>query len=562
MSTLPPVFIELKAKTSEFTAAMGEARTEVDHLAKKGAGSFDKLAAVGKASLFALGTAAVGVGAMGIEMADQYEQSHAKLQQAIKNTGATFSQFQVPIGEAQKKMESFGYTNAQTQEALANLTTSLGSPKKALDNLALAADLAKFKHIDLATAATALAKAQEGNLRPLKQLAIDLPIASGGARQLMMAHESLTRATMTLTNYMHKHADATNVSSKAHAGYETALLSVKFAQEKVNSMSTAAIEITKALSEKIGGQASASAETFAGKMAALKAQSEDVVKNIGMALIPILEKLMTAIQDVVKWFEKHKTIAEALAITIGGAVAIAIGAYIVSMGIAAAASIATGAAMVATAVSAAAAWVVASGGTALLIAGIIAAVVFLATHWKETWNAIKTGITDAWTWIKKHTELIAVAFGPIGIAIKVFADHWSSIWNGIKAVIKDVADAIHTIIGGISSAIHDVTGAIDKITNNPIAKGIGSVVSGIMNVIPHAEGGIVTSPHVGLVGEAGPEAIIPLSKMNGMGMGGGITINIHNAGSVIAQHDLVTSIRDGLAQGMRRRGLDPATLGV
>lgn len=34
----------------------------------------------------------------------------------------------------------------------------------------------------------------------------------------------------------------------------------------------------------------------------------------------------------------------------------------------------------------------------------------------------------------------------------------------------------------------------------------------VQPVIPHADGGIVTSPEIGLIGEAGPEAIIPLSK--------------------------------------------------
>jgi SLT domain-containing protein len=40
-----------------------------------------------------------------------------------------------------------------------------------------------------------------------------------------------------------------------------------------------------------------------------------------------------------------------------------------------------------------------------------------------------------------------------------------------------------------------------------------------------ATGGIVTSPTFALIGEAGPEAVIPLSKMNSMG--GGVTINVN-----------------------------------
>ena len=564
MSVLPPVFIELKANASEFTTAMGEARNEVAKLEKEGSGSFDKLAAFGKASLFAIGTAAVSVGAIGIHMADEFELSNAKLQTALKNTGTSFDALQVPIGAAQKKMEAYGYTNAQTQEALANLTTALGDPKKALNDLSLAADLAAYKHVSLAEAAVAVAKAQEGNLRALKQMGIDLPIAAGGAVKLASAHAALAKATENASAFLTLHSDAVNSASQYHAAYEVLLGKENAAQQKVNDTASAGAQVMEALSQKIGGQASTAAETFSGKMAALKAQSEDVAKNIGVALIPILEKLMTAIADVVKWFEKHKGIAEALGIVVGTVLVAAIGAYIISMGIALASSIATGAAMVATAVSAAAAWVVASGGIALVVAGIVAVVVYLATHWKEVWNFIKTSIHEAWDFIKHHTELIAIAFGPLGLAIKFFADHWESVWNGIKAVAQTVGRIISDIIGGISASIHAVTSALSAITNNPISKGIGNVIGGIESLIPHfAEGGIVTSPHIGLVGEAGPEAIIPLSKLGSVGGGGGSTnVTIHVAGSVVTQTDLVRSVQDGLAQIMRRRGLNPATIGV
>ena len=65
------------------------------------------------------------------------------------------------------------------------------------------------------------------------------------------------------------------------------------------------------------------------------------------------------------------------------------------------------------------------------------------------------------------------------------------------------------------------------------------------DLIALANGGIVTSPTMALIGEAGPEAVIPLSDS---GLGGNITINITNAGSVIAEADLVSSIRNALLQ--------------
>jgi len=61
-----------------------------------------------------------------------------------------------------------------------------------------------------------------------------------------------------------------------------------------------------------------------------------------------------------------------------------------------------------------------------------------------------------------------------------------------------------------------------------------------------AAGGIVTGPTVALIGEAGPEAVIPLDRLNTMG---NITINV--SGSVVTENDLIESIRKGLANSQR-----------
>jgi hypothetical protein len=42
-----------------------------------------------------------------------------------------------------------------------------------------------------------------------------------------------------------------------------------------------------------------------------------------------------------------------------------------------------------------------------------------------------------------------------------------------------------------------------------------------------AEGGIVTGPTLAMIGEAGPEAVIPLSGRNMPNMGNNITINVN-----------------------------------
>ena len=59
-----------------------------------------------------------------------------------------------------------------------------------------------------------------------------------------------------------------------------------------------------------------------------------------------------------------------------------------------------------------------------------------------------------------------------------------------------------------------------------------------------AAGGIVTSPTLSMIGETGPEAVIPLSQLGSMSGGSNITINV--GGSVISEGDLVAAIRDQL----------------
>ena len=72
-----------------------------------------------------------------------------------------------------------------------------------------------------------------------------------------------------------------------------------------------------------------------------------------------------------------------------------------------------------------------------------------------------------------------------------------------------------------------------------------------------ATGGIVSRPTIGMIGEAGPEAIIPLSK------GGlGVTINNYIQGSVVTEKELSLRVRNDMAQLLRRKGINPAVLGV
>jgi TP901 family phage tail tape measure protein len=74
-------------------------------------------------------------------------------------------------------------------------------------------------------------------------------------------------------------------------------------------------------------------------------------------------------------------------------------------------------------------------------------------------------------------------------------------------------------------------------------------------IIPFAKGGVVTSPTLGLIGEAGPEAVIPLSDMGAMG-GMNIVVNI-NAGMGTDPAALGDEIVNVLQRYNRRNGALP-----
>ena len=78
----------------------------------------------------------------------------------------------------------------------------------------------------------------------------------------------------------------------------------------------------------------------------------------------------------------------------------------------------------------------------------------------------------------------------------------------------------------------------------------------------HAEGGITTGPSIGMIGEAGPEAIMPLSKL------GNMMNNTFNAGAmsggggqqngsfVLKGNDLVLALqRSNSSLNLRRGGI-------
>ena len=126
--------------------------------------------------------------------------------------------------------------------------------------------------------------------------------------------------------------------------------------------------------------------------------------------------------------------------------------------------------------------------------------------------------------LKALSVTLATGFGESLGAILGGADFGQAI-SSFVGLVGDALISIGRIAIETGVALIKLKIALTSMFKSPgalIAVGVGLVALGslIKTKIPKfAEGGIVTKPTLGLFGEAGPEAIIPLHKMNQMGPG-------------------------------------------
>jgi hypothetical protein len=186
-------------------------------------------------------------------------------------------------------------------------------------------------------------------------------------------------------------------------------------------------------------------------------------------------------------------------------------------------------------------------GLAGIGSGIITAIANAATGLAgKAWEKIKGTASE----LAEKVAGLAGSFGGIGRSIIGFiAGGFTSARNAIVSGLKfAVNKAIDLANKGIR-AIRRVGNLVNKaLPGNPVP---------IPSEIPRlARGGIVTKPTVALIGEAGPEAVIPLSRPNRFtrnGQAPSITINIE-AGLVSTPDQIGQQIIEAIQMAQRRSG--------
>jgi hypothetical protein len=462
---------------------------------------FKKLETAGEKAQFAIKKAAVpaaaaiaGLGIVAVDAVKAFmedDKAAQLLATSLRNTtGATDAQIKSVEAFITKTSIAAAVADDELRPAFDKLVRGTGDVTKAQDLMNLALDISAGTSKDLGAVSDALSKAFNGQLGPLKKL--DPALAS------LIENGATTD------------------------------------------------EVFAALGDTFKGAASTSANTASGKMKSFTIQMGEFKESIGAAVFPIVDKLLPAFKSVADFVTNNTTLVVTLGAVIGG-----LAVAIIAVNAATTAWAATTKAF--AAIQAAFNAIMALNPIFLIGAAIVAVIAILVLLQKEfgifdgvirvvgaafgaVWGAIK-GVFD---WVKNNWPLIlAVITGPFGLAIAFvvkFKDDimgvFSLIYSGIKATMGFVADVI-------SAPFKAAFRAVAGLWNSTIGKlsftipswvpGLGGKGFDVPDIPMLAEGGIVTSAQLAMIGEKGPEAVIPLSKMGSMGFGGGsnITVNVN-----------------------------------
>ena len=113
-------------------------------------------------------------------------------------------------------------------------------------------------------------------------------------------------------------------------------------------------------------------------------------------------------------------------------------------------------------------------------------------------------------------SIIGILGGIIDFIVGIFTGNWSKAWNGIKDIFKNIVDGlvgifkfpINLIIDGINAFIS----GLNKVKIPDWVPAVGGKGINIPKIPKLARGGIVDSPTVAMIGEAGKEAVMPLEN--------------------------------------------------
>jgi hypothetical protein len=179
------------------------------------------------------------------------QASTSRLNQALTGIGITSDKTQKAVFQGADAFYKLGFQGSEAVNAMGTLVTATGDVTQAQKLMAISADLARYKHIDMDSAARILARGTQGSARAFKELGITLDTTIPKNQAIAKAFDELNK--------------------------------------------------------KIGGQAQAYTKTFAGQMAILKERFDNVAQAIGSVVLPVLTRLVEFLSGAFAWINQNST---------------------------------------------------------------------------------------------------------------------------------------------------------------------------------------------------------------------------------------------------------------
>jgi hypothetical protein len=290
MADMPPIVIELQAKTDQLRAGLAEVESQVkalggatDASAKHVEGFSSKLKELGKVAAEAFAVAElVKFFGESIKEASAASQSFAAFGVTMKNvTGASKEQTEAMRNQLNEMALVSNQVGADLVPSFDKLLSVTGNAKQATQLLSLAQNVAAAKHVDVATAANALAKAASGQFTALSRLAPETKNVSDKFELLAKNTKGAAEA-----------AGNADPIAKLQATFK----------EIQESLGEAFLPLLQQLAQlliqlmPIIGQVA----SFIGK---LLAAVSPIVQALGNALLPVVGSLMNAFMSLVQVLE-------------------------------------------------------------------------------------------------------------------------------------------------------------------------------------------------------------------------------------------------------------------
>lgn len=146
----------------------------------------------------------------------------------------------------------------------------------------------------------------------------------------------------------------------------------------------------------------------------------------------------------------------------------------------------------------------------------------LGSWFGERWNDVTSVLANVSSWFG---NMFTSAYNAVKNAFSSIGSFFSGVWSTVQSIFVNAGQKVGSAVGGaFRSAVNGVLGTIENVVNGFI--GMINGVIGMINKIPGvslggigyvslprlARGGIVDSPTIAMIGEAGKEAVVPLEN--------------------------------------------------